>query len=178
MVDTTDNGFRAAIQSLREVVLPAVDPTHPMAREQIALVIDWLEFQRLRNPQLADRQRAELAANLRIARAVDALGLALAEADLPVTVARGDALLAAPAATYPELLAAREAVEEALSHAVLLAAALPAEDRAAVEQLVIAGSAPVVALQRAWFLPYGLEADPAAIPSLADALVTAAEEPR
>ena len=44
MPDHTDNNLRAAIKSLTDVVTPAVDPGDPMAREQLALVVAFLEF--------------------------------------------------------------------------------------------------------------------------------------
>lgn len=175
MVDTTDNGFRAAIQSLREIVQPAIDPAHPMAREQVALVIDWLEFQRTRLPMLGERQRAELAANLAMARGIDALALPLGDAALDRYIVEAQFMLDRPASTYREASGILASLEEALGIAVRLASDLPELDRAAVERIVVQGSESILALQRAWFVPYGLEADPGSIPSLDETLAKAAD---
>ena len=41
MADVTDNGLRAAVKALTDVVAPSIDPTDPLAKEQLRLVVDF-----------------------------------------------------------------------------------------------------------------------------------------
>ena len=60
MANHADNDFRAAAKSLLDVVAPAIDPANPLARQQLKLVVDWLDFYRSRLPYNQDRERLEL----------------------------------------------------------------------------------------------------------------------
>ena len=48
MSDVTDNGLRAAVKALTDVVAPSIDPSDPLAKEQLRLVVDYLQFVRSR----------------------------------------------------------------------------------------------------------------------------------
>ena len=68
MANHADNDFRAAAKALMDVVAPAIDPQNPLARQQLKLVVDWLDFYRSRRPYNQDRERLELAVQLETAR--------------------------------------------------------------------------------------------------------------
>ena len=91
MADHSDNGLRAVIKALTDVIAPALDPTDPLAREQLRLAVDYLEFIRLRLDSLYGRERFELRHSLTLG---DAL-LSIAELDgrthLEVAVVHGRA---------------------------------------------------------------------------------------
>ena len=46
MANHADNDFRAAAKALLDVVAPAIDAHNPLARQQLKLVVDWLDFYR------------------------------------------------------------------------------------------------------------------------------------
>src|SRR4051812_7816939 len=68
MADYTDNALLASIKALNEVVMPAVDPADPLAREQLRLVTGFLEFLRVRVAHLHERRRFEFQHQLALGR--------------------------------------------------------------------------------------------------------------
>lgn len=67
MADYTDNALLASIKALNEVVLPALDPSDPLATEQLRLVAGFLKFLGARLPYVHDRNRFELEHYLALA---------------------------------------------------------------------------------------------------------------
>ena len=61
MPNNIDNAIRAAIRSMNEVIVPALDPANPLAGEQSALLLQLLDFLRVRIPYVQQRDRAEVA---------------------------------------------------------------------------------------------------------------------
>jgi hypothetical protein len=149
MADHTANAMLAAIRSMREVVMPALDPAHPLAREQAGLVVKYLEFWAARIDHIGDRNRAELTAYASMGRAL----LASAQDVSPVLASElGEELDVAQ--TLRRSVAALTQLVTALVRAAN-AAGHPAGDR--VGRIVIEHSADVALLQRAWFGPQGWE---------------------
>ena len=113
MTDVTENGLRAAVKALTDIVAPAISHTDPLANEQLRLVVDYLEFVRRRLDYLHDRDRFELDHNLAMARALDALGVpgsGTTMALLKSAIQDGAPAQAFPAASSPALKSAAAAL--------------------------------------------------------------------
>jgi hypothetical protein len=160
MADHTANAMLAAIRSMREVVMPALDPAHPLAREQAGLVVKYLEFWAARIDHIGDRNRAELTAYASMGRAL----LASAQDVSPVLASElgeeldvAQTLLSRSASDVEALRRSVAALTQLVTALVRAANAAghPAGDR--VGRIVIEHSADVALLQRAWFGPQGWE---------------------
>ena len=168
MANHADNDFRAAAKSLLDVVAPAIDPANPLARQQLKLVVDWLDFYRSRLPY--NRERLELDVQLQTARAI--------EAAAPMNST--DALRAAIGAAVPvhshlgprpvQVRDVTAGLEDAISALVRESTNFDATTQAAIERIVVRDARRLLDAQRAWFLPQGIEPDPDALPSLDVAL--------
>ena len=170
MANHADNDFRAAAKSLLDVVAPAIDPANPLARQQLKLVVDWLDFYRSRLPYNQDRERLELEVQLQTARAIgdvapansiDALRAAI-DAAAPVHSRLGPR----PA----QVRAVTAGLEDAISALVRQSTGFDATAQTAIERIVVRDARHLLDAQRAWFLPQGIEPDPDALPSLDVAL--------
>ena len=170
MANHADNDFRAAAKSLLDVVAPAIDPANPLARQQLKLVVDWLDFYRSRLPYHQDRERLELEVQLQTARAIEKV----APADST------DALRAAIDAASPvhsrlgprpvQVRAVTAGLEDAISAVVRQSTGFDTRAQTAIERIVVRDARHLLDAQRAWFLPQGIEPDPEALPSLDVAL--------
>ena len=170
MANHADNDFRAAAKALMDVVAPAIDPHNPLARQQLKLVVDWLDFYRSRLPHEQDRERLELEVQLDTARALARV------APPPVTAALHAAIDAAAtvrAALGPrpvEIRAVTARLEDEISAVVRRSTGFDADARRTIERTVVRDAKHLLDAQRAWFLPQSIEPDPDAIPSLGVAL--------
>ena len=79
-----DNPLRAAVKSLTDVVAPALDPTNPLANEQLRLVCRFLEYTRLRAAYLPERLSAAALVNA-VATCAEAKAQALWDLSVPAT---------------------------------------------------------------------------------------------
>lgn len=171
MADHTRNALDAAVRALQEVIIPAVDPSHPLALEQAKIVTGLLKLLAERFEYTHARARfevlhaADLARSLRADAASAAPSIA-AEIDAALDVAQR--LADDPAARSHDLASASMTLTALASATVRATAGTPVADR--VERTVLAGSKRYLDLQRAWFLPQGWETDPTVVPSLDDAL--------
>lgn len=170
MADHLDTALRAAASALRDVVAPAVDPTNPLAREQLQLVISWLDFARSRSPYVHDRNRFELAAHADMAAAVlTALGSAGGD-DIRAALESARAVLTDPQTGTTAILAATNRLQNIISATVRGTAQLPDDLGRAVEAAVVSHSKHILDAQRVWFLPQSVEPEPDKMPSLQQAL--------
>src|SRR5690606_21635601 len=60
MADHTRNALAAAARAMRDVIIPAVDPEHPLALEQAKIVARLLDFVEQRIDHVHERARCEL----------------------------------------------------------------------------------------------------------------------
>ena len=173
MLDHTENNLQAAIKSLTDVVMPAVDPDDPMAREQLALVVAFLEFTRSRVYDIHARQRDELAHEIALARAV-------AEQAGGVSPAAVDRLAAAGDAAARALGDAHSATRELRDAAQVLGATVRGVIREArdadpavqerIESCVCECSGPLLELHSAWYAPLGFDPEAGAAAPLPELL--------
>jgi hypothetical protein len=170
MANHADNDFRAAAKALLDVVAPAIDPANPLAKQQLKLVVDWLDFYRSRLPYNQDRERLELDVQLRTAQAIVTAAPAAATGELGQAI---DAATAVHADLGPRPARVREvtaALEDAISALVRKSVDFDTPTRTAIERVVVRDARHLLEAQRAWFLPQGIEPDPQALPPLEVAL--------
>ena len=170
-MDHSDTGLRAVCKSLTDVIAPSLKPDDPLAREQLGLIVHYLEFLRSRLDHLHARERFQLAdARALAARVRDAAAGALPGDALNGAITAADALLADPKATTHDLREATARANHAVSEMVQAAPALPPEVSRRIALAVIDGTGDRIAMERAWYLPLGLDPAPAEVPPLADLL--------
>ncbi|MFF3572662.1 hypothetical protein [Nocardia jiangxiensis] len=159
MTDHSENSLGAVVKSLRDIVGPAVDPVDPLAQEQLALSIGYLEFLRDRLAHVHTRARFELDHHRRIARSVlEIVSDAEIANGLRSSVRAGEQ-------------AARDADGE--THAIERATAAIAADlrtvlradlqppvQEEVERAVMAAMPERVEFERSWYLPMGFDPAP------------------
>lgn len=173
MADYTDNALLASIKALNEVVLPAVDPSDPLAVEQLRLVAGFLKFLGARLPYVYDRNRFELEHYLALGErlAADARGASTQVSQrLDKAIEDAGALLRGQRASVAEMRNATAALSAPISGLVRVVADADPVLRQRVEQAVLVGAKPWVDMQRAWFVVQGFELHPDELPPLDEAL--------
>lgn len=177
MADVTETGLRAVVKALTTVVAPALDPSDPLAKEQLKLAVDYIEFVRARLEHLYDRDRFELTHSLALARAVLPLGAASpstsTSALLDGALREGAAELARVGANPVALKSAAAALGAAVRELVREAAGFDAAQRRAIEAAVLRASDARIAFERAWYLPLGFDPAPHEVGALAEVLAAA-----
>lgn len=168
MIDHTDNDLRAAAKSLRDVVAPALGSGNPLARQQLHLVIEWLDFYRSRLPYVHERQALELTVQVETARRVVAAAPEAAALRAALDDARTVLEQLGPAPS--RLQSATGRLEEELAAVVREAARFEPAARHTIERAVIEDTRRLLDVQRAWFLPQSIESDPLRLPPLEAAL--------
>jgi hypothetical protein len=171
MADYTDNALAASIKALEKAVAPAVDPTDPLATEQLRLVVGFLKFLRLRLPHWQQRLQFELDHYVALAGEL-APDARLVSEDVArrLDAAIEQALaLRRPCAPVDDLRASTAALAAGISALPRLVAHGDAALRRRIEQKILAGSKRWVDMQRAWFVTQGFELKPHELPSLQEA---------
>jgi hypothetical protein len=169
MADHSLNAIRAAAKAVEEVILPALDPKHPLAREQAGLVARTLRLLEQRLEYAHARNRFELEQACDLGQALSAppfdVSPALLQA-LSDAVQTGRGLLALPQARPSQLQAATTALGELVAALVRTTDAVRPQVLPQLERLVLERSSAWLDMQRAWFLPQGWEPAPDRIPPL------------
>ena len=170
MANHADNDFRAAAKALMDVVAPAIDPQNPLARQQLKLVVDWLDFYRSRLPYNQDRERLELAVQLGSARAIASAAPADAVSALGAAIEAADVVHARLGPRPVEVRAVTARLEDEISALVRRSPGFAEPARRSIERIVVRDAKTLLDAQRAWFLPQGIEPDPDTLPPLEHAL--------
>jgi hypothetical protein len=174
MSDHNDNAFRAAIKALGQVVAPAVDPSNPLAVEQLRLVIQFLEMHVDRRQLQGKLDWRELELNVEFGAAVlkeVGAGASAAVQALGRLVAMGEAHLVQPGPAVSERQRLSDDIAAAIS-ALLVERSTQSDGPGghAVERIVLEHSRRQLDLKRSWFLPFGFESDAKRIPPIAAVL--------
>lgn len=161
MQPDTDLQLQAMIKSLREVVLPAVDPANRLAREQLEVSIGLLGLLASRLPLSFRYAVDELTRQLELARGLAALdgddGAAPTD-QLGAAIAHGGTVLARAGSGPEDLRAAVHALRAASAAWVgRLAVTGDAAQRAALTRLVLDDAREHLLRERAWLAPQGWE---------------------
>lgn len=173
MADVTENGLRAAVKALTDIVAPAINHSDPLAIEQLRLVVDYLEFVRRRLDFLHDRDRFELEHNLGMARALDHLGApgsARTSTLLQSAIQAGAKAQVRPEATSPALKSAAATLAAAVRELIREAADFDAPIRCQVERCVLDATDQRITFDRAWYLPLGFDPAAGEVSALVDLL--------
>lgn len=169
MADHSLNALRAAARAMEEVVLPAIDAQHPLAREQAGLVLRFLHLFEQRLDHAYQRNRFDLARACELGEALLAppfdISPAISSA-LCAAVNTGQELLWTPSARPSALQAVSTEIGQLATALIRTLASVKPEISGQVERLVLEKSGAWLDMQRAWFLPQGWEPDPSAVPSL------------
>ena len=169
MADHTINALNAAARALDEVIFDAVDPGHPLAREQTRLVSKYLKLLHSRLEYAYDRNRFELShyTDLAADLLADAgmLSPAIATA-IGSAVEEGRRLRDLPGARAPALQAAAQRLAAIIAALIRTAASADPALRRRIEAAVLVASKSLLDAQRSWFLPQGWEPDPAVVPPI------------
>lgn len=174
MSDHNDNAFRAAIKALGQVVAPAVDPSNPLAVEQLRLVIQFLEMHVDRRQLQGRMDWRELELNVEFGGAVlkeiGAAAPAAARA-LERLVELGQAHLDQPGPAVSERQRLSDDIAAAIS-AVLVDRNTQGDGPGdpCVERIVLEHARRQLDIKRSWFLPFGFESDAKRIPPIAAVL--------
>ena len=178
-MDVTENGLRAAVKALTDVVAPAIDRNDPLAAEQLRLVVDYLQFVRNRLDLLYDRDRFELQHNLAMARTLKVLGAPLTKgtaSQLETAISEGGEVQARVGASMPALKTASAALAAAVRDLIREAGSFEPMVRGKIENCVLQASEERITFERAWYLPLGFEPAPQELAPLAQILADAASD--
>jgi hypothetical protein len=160
MANYIDNGLLAVEKSLRDVVMLAVDPHDPLAREQLDLAIDYLAFLRHRVDYVVQRLRFELDHYRKMAGAV--LG-SLGDNPASRLLERLLAQIASVGYDPDEPVAVLRETVEVLAAAIdetvaMIADANPAL-RSAVERSILSATDRWIDLELSWYGPIAVDPD-------------------
>jgi hypothetical protein len=173
MSDHTVSGMRAALKALKDVVSPAVDPSNPLAVEQLRMVCGFLAMVCEQLPYRAQRVRFDLLSAVDLAQAL-ASGIDLATLDraeaLPVALASAIALQRTPDASEADLQQATALLAEAIRNLIRESAEVDEATRRKLERVVLRHSKTWLDVQRAWFSPLGFDKEARMLPPIAVAL--------
>jgi hypothetical protein len=172
-MDHSINSLNAAVKSLTDAVAPAVDETDPLARQQLALVVDFLDFLRDRLPYLHKRSWVELVAARELAEGlVDDVRAVDPETADKLTGAAGsaDSLISRPSTTTTELDQATAELQALLRDVVRQSVGAPEAVRRRLARAVIRDSEASDALYHSWYVPLGFDPYPERVEPLADVL--------
>lgn len=157
MTDTVDNTLAASIRSLRTVVIPAVDSSHPLATEQADLIVKTLTMLREQLP--ARRAKAKLELDRYIALGEEVAPMVAWTPDsashLEAELQFARQTRQSAAADHRDFDARSSSLASAVSAAVRRARLVDADTRAAIEQRVLAASIAIVDDDLDWFAPQG-----------------------
>lgn len=172
MVPDLDLQLQAVIKALTDTVMPAVDPAHRMAVEQLGLSIATLSMVRERLPLAGLREWQELANAVALGKATieETPSVALQKA-----LGAGAALLESVRPAPGARAQAARTILTAVSGAVCEAGD---GEATALMRAVVEASRPALDLARAWGKSAGFEPDPDEVPEVADLLIGATGELR
>jgi hypothetical protein len=162
MADHSVNALRAMIKSLEDIVAPAVDPTDPIAREQLQSAVRYLQFLEVRLDFVYDRERFELGHHLRMATAMLTEGGAFPNAEVVVRrcVDEGNAVYQLLGANVPTMRAQTTKLAAAIRMAIQEAFNAATAQREAIDRIVLDVTEERIELERSWYLPLGFEHSP------------------
>ncbi|MCB1477239.1 MAG: hypothetical protein H6883_08505 [Rhodobiaceae bacterium] len=170
-MDRTDVGLKAVAKALTDVIGPSIDPKDPLAKEQLKLAVDYIEFVRARYDDIHARERFDLKHYSRMADAIGKSGLPSSEASR-LAGARDEAArtLADVEATTPQVRTAAMELAAVVADVVQKAPSFGSEVRHKIEIAVLDATDERVAMERAWYLPMGFDPTPQLAGDLAELL--------
>jgi hypothetical protein len=169
MSDTSKNATQAMIKSFTDIVTPAVDPSDPIALEQLQSAVKYLMFLTERIDFIYDRERFELGHHVAMGKALTAFAKQVAPniaARLEADLDAGNATYGQTGANVPQMRACTASLTATLRELIIAAQQADPEIRKAIETVVLDVSEDRILLERAWYLPLGFEHSPGDVPEL------------
>jgi len=169
MADYTVNGLNAAAKSLIDVVAPSIDPTDPLAKEQLKLVVDYLHFLRDRVDFIQLRQRFHCQHQHRMAEELighaDQVSTVLA-GELKLAISLSTQLLDDPSASAVSLRELTAILANRVSRLVNEAVKQNSPAATDIREIVLRRSKDVIDFERTWYLPFGFDSKPDSLQTL------------
>jgi len=173
MADHTAMGLQTAIKSLKDVVAPAVDPSNPLAGEQLRMVCAYLALVVKQLSHRSEKIRFELRSATQLAKSLAPLAARCSD---EAAQALDSALVLARQlggeidAPEFDIEASTSRLNAAISALVRTAGTADEAARRDVERAVVAHSKAWLDVHRAWFAPLGFESRSEQLPSIVAAL--------
>jgi hypothetical protein len=161
MSDRSADGLRACVASIRSVLAPCIaDSGNALAMEQIALVEKYLGFLADRVDHIHAAAVFELTEFLAAGEGIaSVLGDATADTDLAAALYTATATRDRSGAATPEVEAACEMLQAAISRIVRTVGQAGHPARAEIDRLSLVHGRRVLALRRGWFAAQGWESN-------------------
>lgn len=163
----------AATKALTDVVAPALPDTDPLAREQLALVIDYLDFLRRRLDYLSAREHWELRDAVRTGHELlEVSGSCSPESRraLMDAIEKAEGLLSESGIDLERSRESIEAVAGAVRELVREAGGLERDERLPIERCVVGQARRRIDIDRVWYAPLRLGAEEPGLPPLHELL--------
>lgn len=177
MMDHTENTLRAVQKALTDVVGPSLDPKDPLAAEQLRLVVEYIDFVRNRLDDINNRVRADLLQAItiggRIHKKLDSEDLTN---QLESALSHGESIVNQIAAHPQTMREAATGIQEELTALIRTLGTDDPERYKDVQKIIITGYKPMLDFERAWFLPFGFDPEPAKALTTVEALEVLAGE--
>jgi hypothetical protein len=178
MLDHSDNGLRAIIKSLRDVVAPALAADDAIARQELHFAQSNLQFLLERIDLIHLRERFTLRHYVTMAKAVrdaaegkDEINTIMAPA---ITV--GDEVLTDPTAGTVAYRAATSALTAGLREVIRTSGDVSDPIGARLKRLVVERSEDLIEMNRSWYLPLGFDPAPNEVNPIQEWLAVAADD--
>lgn len=161
-MDHTENALRSVVKSLTDVIGPAINPTDVLAREQIKLVIDQIEFIRTHLDKIYGFERLKLKQGLSMGGALQRLcppSVSPVVVELRAAMLKGEEAIATAGLPTAMLTAAADELAAAIRKLIRESKSFPDDVRRAIGRSVVDATDEWIALERSWYLPFGFDPD-------------------
>ncbi|MFJ8066851.1 hypothetical protein ACIQYS_19945 [Psychrobacillus sp. NPDC096426] len=169
MPNNIDYILQAAIRSMEETIIPAVDIKNPLAQEQVTTITQLLKFMRERIPYVQQRDWLELKIYADMTEKLweDIVVLLPDQAESTLKVRNEvDVVLTTPTPEPGLLEKLAEKLRTTLSDLIRYSHDQEEQQRNRIESVILLDSKRVLDLHRAWLVPTGLVADSDLVPDL------------
>jgi hypothetical protein len=166
-VDHTDVALKSVVRALSDVVAPAIDPNAALAKEQLRLAVEYLNFAITRVDHLYERAAFELRQHLEMAKAVRQVvaGLPVA-AVLDSPVVHGENLVSVTSLRIDDLRQASTALAAGITTVIRELEASDKQLRSDLGRTVAVATKDRIAFERSWYAPLGIDPNRDEVPEL------------
>jgi hypothetical protein len=166
-VDHTDVALKSVVRALSDVVAPAIDPNAALAKEQLRLAVEYLNFAITRVDHLYERAAFELRQHLEMAKAVRQVvaGLPVA-AVLDSPVVHGENLVSVTSLRIDDLRQASTALAAGITTVIRELEASDKQLRSDLGRTVAVATKDRIAFERSWYAPLGIDPNLDEVPEL------------
>ncbi|QBX55942.1 hypothetical protein EXE58_11025 [Nocardioides seonyuensis] len=172
MTNHFQNVLGAAIRSIDETIVPAIDPDHPLALEQAKIISSALGHIRESLDSAYQYDKVQLKLSLDLLTQVLEQGFPDGSTipSLEAVIDSGARVLADGPSSQEEFRTLAVAANRGVSAVIRAAGEVESEEARRLEATVVRQAQDSVALSRSWFRVCGWEVDPSQVLPLSDAL--------